>query len=140
MTTYGSMGLASPGHIHGESMPMSSPMYHHHPAPPVPSGTMPGHSTLPPAPSLPDPIRDPAPPTTTIRRTSPKMVPTPPPTRAEPRRERPGRLFDQLNNPFDDDSASRTARRPLKIQRTNFSDESVTDAVEDDEFADYFRR
>lgn len=112
-------------HTHCEPMPLSPPEQRVHMSQPTQTQPTPMGSALPPTPSLPEPIRDPGAPKTTIRRTDPLPIPTPSPQGDLNRRGRPGSLFDQMTNPFDDDSASRTARRPARIQRTTFADDGL---------------
>ncbi|WP_146577000.1 hypothetical protein [Neorhodopirellula pilleata] len=105
----------------------------------------------------PSAVLTPGGPKTTIRRDTPMPIPRPAPLQDE---HRPGRTFDRLTDPFQDDSASRTASREPSIRRTTFAtastsmtpndDQSRSDRTvgktdvdlnrsEADEFDDYFR-
>ncbi|WDQ19331.1 crotonobetainyl-CoA--carnitine CoA-transferase [Rhodopirellula sp. P2] len=97
-------------------------------------------------------------PKTTIRKSANGLpaIPKPVPTQSSPTRgskERAGSLFDEMRNPFEDDSA-RVSRRRVNVRQTSFEGgepESVrrisrpirkaaTQPSEADDFADYFRK
>lgn len=97
-------------------------------------------------------------PKTTIRKSANGLpsIPKPVPARSAPSRgsqERAGSLFDEMRNPFEDDSA-RVSRRRVNVRQTSYVDgqlESVrriappkrkaaTHPAETDDFADYFRK
>jgi hypothetical protein len=97
-------------------------------------------------------------PKTTIRKTNPGLpaVPKPVPAEAAPGRNsngRAGSLFDEMRNPFEDDSASVSKRR-VKVRQTSYDGEepeglrriprpvrkAATQPTEADDFADYFRK
>ncbi len=118
---------------------------HSHPAPtlsPAPRmQTAPRLQTAPRS-TTPTPLVD-TPPKTTIRR-DPPALPQPRPLRdAQP--QRPGRVFDELTNPFEDDSAKSTSRRQASILRTTFDHEDAEELApiaatdNDDDYDDYFR-
>jgi len=75
-----------------------------------------------------------------LRIPTPESVPTPPPLR-------PGQIFDNLSDPFEDDSASRSVRSQRSIRPAAFDDslpqsgsKRTEKASVSDEFDDYFRR
>ncbi|EMI57805.1 calpain [Rhodopirellula sallentina SM41] len=86
-------------------------------------------------------------PRTTIRRTVPEPPTLPLPTRSNDLDlDRPGRTFDELNNPFEDDSASHMARGQRGILQATFaqgeadrSQQREQSQQDVDEYADYFR-
>lgn len=120
-------------------------------------------SSLPPAPHIhaaPQVAPQAAPPPpldeqrTTIRHNAPQPLTTPPVPKPRPLRDaepsRPGRAFDELTDPFKDDSASHTARRGQSILQATFarndSARSQSDSQsrsqseqEADDYRDYFR-
>jgi hypothetical protein len=92
--------------------------------------------------TTPAPLVD-APPKTTIRR-DPPALPQPRPLRdAQP--QQPGRVFDELKNPFEDDSAKRSSRRKTSILQTTFDQMDAEELApisatsSEDEYDDYFR-
>ncbi|WP_236625418.1 crotonobetainyl-CoA--carnitine CoA-transferase [Rhodopirellula baltica] len=97
-------------------------------------------------------------PKTTIRKSNPGLpaIPKPVPAEATQNRNSKGRagsLFDEMRNPFEDDSASLSKRR-VKVRQTSFDGgepeslrriprpvrKAATQPTEADDFADYFRK
>lgn len=97
-------------------------------------------------------------PKTTIRKSANGLpaIPKPVPARSAPTegpRERAGSLFDEMRNPFEDDSA-RVTRRRTNVRQTSYVDgqletvrriappnrKAATQPSETDDFADYFRK
>ncbi|MEP0062861.1 crotonobetainyl-CoA--carnitine CoA-transferase [Rhodopirellula bahusiensis] len=97
-------------------------------------------------------------PKTTIRKSAPGLpsIPKPVPAEAAPSRNSKGRagsLFDEMRNPFEDDSANLSKRR-VQVRQTSFNGgepeglrriprpvrKAATQPTEADDFADYFRK
>lgn len=85
-------------------------------------------------------------PRTSIRDDAPKTLTTPPLPKPRPLHDgsssRPGAVFDELTDPFQDDSASHTARQPQSILQAAFarSDASRSQSEQDaDDYSEYFR-
>lgn len=147
--------LHSHDHGHAEVIEFTAPDAHRHPhSSPAVQAT-----PLPPTPVIPSPLHEVESPKTTIRRTVPLPIPTPAPAQEGSSRGRAGSTFDRLIDPFEDDSASRTATRNPQVRQTTFTEDSPSritrsrnavprspaessrqNRTEADDFSDYFRR
>lgn len=138
---------------HGNQSTFESPVVEQHMTPRPMTPTVQSIPT--PAPNV-TPLMDP--PQTTIHKTSPGLpvVPTPAPatgTRGGSSSGRAGSLFDEMRNPFEDDSASLSSRRS-SVRQTSFENgelqpvrrtptpvrRAATKPTEVDDYADYFRQ